>query len=348
MIKPTPGRIVWYRPSAKDLDGAFISHHGGLDPAMKVLGNAPLSAQIVGVQNDRLVNLIVFDAEGWGFPRLNVPLMQDDDKDEPVLGGYAEWMPYQQGQAKKAQVEQGGVTGIGAAAANVISTTAAAALSHRDYQIEVELQATGNDAPRVKPEDITALIVNEAYMVTPSGRTTICELTLKNGFTVRGESSVVSIANFDAEKGKRYAREDATDKLWQLQGYLLAQQLYEGTAHVGGKLPADRLRDLIAIQTAPGTVDADEYMRGMANGLILALSVVTGGEPQYVEAEKDFKKRVQNEKRDLDAKMGKLAPFLTSNKFLELPKAEQDRMWRQHQIMQAYSTVLSERIAAFE
>lgn len=52
----------------------------------------------------------------------------------------------------------------------------------------------------------------------------ICELTLQNGFTVRGEAAVVSKANFDSEIGKTISRKNACDKIWQLEGYLLQQQ----------------------------------------------------------------------------------------------------------------------------
>jgi hypothetical protein len=37
---------------------------------------------------------------GKTFPKLSVTLVQDGDQ-LPSGGGYAEWMPYQQGQAKK-------------------------------------------------------------------------------------------------------------------------------------------------------------------------------------------------------------------------------------------------------
>lgn len=48
-------------------------------------------------------------------------------------------------------------------------------------------------AQRVTMDDVLAEIVGETYTVLPSGRVTVCELTLKNGFTVRGESAVVFI-----------------------------------------------------------------------------------------------------------------------------------------------------------
>lgn len=80
-------------------------------------------------------------------------------------------------------------------------------------------------APRVTPEDVAAAIKAETYTVLPDGRTTICQLTLDNGYTVNGESACVSAENFDAEIGRQVAREDAVNKVWPLLGFRLADQL---------------------------------------------------------------------------------------------------------------------------
>jgi hypothetical protein len=97
-----------------------------------------------------------------------------------------------------------------------------------DMQDEKTIQAAGKTtAPRILPEQIEATIVGETYTVLPSGRVTVCELALVNGFTVRGESSVVSIENFDAEIGRAFSRKKAVDQIWPLEAYLLKQRLYE-------------------------------------------------------------------------------------------------------------------------
>ena len=56
---------------------------------------------------------------------------------------------------------------------------------------------------------------------------TFCVLVLKNGFTVTGESACVSRKNFNAEIGRRIARENAVAKVWPLMGYELKQRLSE-------------------------------------------------------------------------------------------------------------------------
>lgn len=61
----------------------------------------------------------------------------------------------------------------------------------------------------------------------PMGRkTTVCVLTLVNGFEVVGTSACVDPSNFDFEIGKKYAFEDAFNKLWELEGYRLQNDLY--------------------------------------------------------------------------------------------------------------------------
>ncbi len=50
---------------------------------------------------------------------------------------------------------------------------------------------------------------------------------LKCGFTVTGRAAVVDPSNFDIEKGRSIALNDAVDQLWKLEGYRLQWKLYE-------------------------------------------------------------------------------------------------------------------------
>ena len=54
---------------------------------------------------------------------------------------------------------------------------------------------------------------------------TFCVLVLRNGFTVTGESACASPENFDAEVGRRIARENAINKVWPLPGFRLRDEL---------------------------------------------------------------------------------------------------------------------------
>lgn len=95
-----------------------------------------------------------------------------------------------------------------------------------ELELEMEINNKGLNAPRIRQKDIDSVIVGEDYIVLPSGKTMICELTLENGFTVRGEASVVSKANFNHDIGKKISKQNARDKIWELEAYLLQERVY--------------------------------------------------------------------------------------------------------------------------
>ena len=97
IITPTVGRKVWYRPSQFDKTGPV---------PMQAIKDQPLDATIIAVWGDRMVNVLVTDIMGRQFPVLSVTLKQEGDTmavdaEGKEIGRYVEWMPYQQGQAKK-------------------------------------------------------------------------------------------------------------------------------------------------------------------------------------------------------------------------------------------------------
>lgn len=90
MIKPTIGRVVWYHPSPAD---AVAKNPGDIHPAL-----------VTKVWSDSSINLAIFDSNGVPYPRTSVLLVQDGEPSP--ASGYAEWMPYQIGQAARtAQAE---------------------------------------------------------------------------------------------------------------------------------------------------------------------------------------------------------------------------------------------------
>ena len=133
-------------------------------------------------------------------------------------------------------------------------------MSTTDETIEQEIQAKGLTAPRVTPADIEANIASEHYFTAGEGvigafvagefgahggdtvavrrdiaspealkpslnLLTFCVLVLRNGFTVTGESACASPENFDAEVGRKIARQNAINKVWPLMGYELRSKL---------------------------------------------------------------------------------------------------------------------------
>ena len=129
-----------------------------------------------------------------------------------------------------------------------------------DQTIEQEIQAKGKTAARITPDDIEANIASTHYFTAYQGATsqeaknagdgveenlrfeddgcakswtvpqnlkllTFCVLVLRNGFTVTGESACASPENFDAEIGRKIARQNAVQKIWPLMGYELRTNL---------------------------------------------------------------------------------------------------------------------------
>lgn len=109
-----------------------------------------------------------------------------------------------------------------------------------DQSIEQEIQAKGKTAPRVTPADIEAEIAEELFFTaadgiegkggqvahnSPARLLTFCVLVTRNGFTVSGESACASPENFDAEIGRKIARQNAAAKLRPLLGFRLRDKL---------------------------------------------------------------------------------------------------------------------------
>ena len=89
-----------------------------------------------------------------------------------------------------------------------------------------------SNAPKVTLQEVEDAITDETYTVLPDGRTTVCQLTLYNGFTVEGSSACVSIENFNAELGNKYSRQRALDEAWKVMGFRLADRLWQQTQQI--------------------------------------------------------------------------------------------------------------------
>lgn len=112
--------------------------------------------------------------------------------------------------------------------------------------LDDQIKAAGADkAPRITQADVEANIASEHYFTAADAAhapysvnmpnssfdneclqlLTFCVLVLKNGFTVTGESACASPENFNAEIGRKIARQKAVDKVWPLMGYELRTAL---------------------------------------------------------------------------------------------------------------------------
>ena len=95
MIEPTVGRMVHFTPAK----ASTILRH-----------EQPLAAIVTYVWNPRMVNLTVFDPNGASHACTSVTLLQDDDVPNEA-GYYAQWMPFQKGQAAKTEALEAKISG---------------------------------------------------------------------------------------------------------------------------------------------------------------------------------------------------------------------------------------------
>lgn len=82
-------------------------------------------------------------------------------------------------------------------------------------------------AKRLSMADIQSTIVGESYHRVPGSTFMVCFLTLRNGFIVTGESACADPEAYDQATGEKYARQNAVEKIWTLEGYLLRERLQQ-------------------------------------------------------------------------------------------------------------------------
>ena len=165
---------------------------------------------------------------------------------------------------------------------------------------------------RVTQEDVDAAITKVEYTVLPDQRTTICLLTLDNGYTVRGESSCVAVENFDKALGEEYALKDAKSKVWPLLVFRLADELKYGKR----------------VSQHTVTLSCTGVLAGIYS----------------VKTEPTVKEKLQGEAGDLATKLRALDQFITGNtSFHGLPRIQQELLIKQREYMRDYLSVLSAR-----
>lgn len=94
-----------------------------------------------------------------------------------------------------------------------------------DQDLEQRLQELGANAPRLTPDRIMSKIQKEQFIHLPGSTLTICVLTLVNGYELVGHSACASPENYNKEIGEKLAKERAVRQIWELEGYVLKNQL---------------------------------------------------------------------------------------------------------------------------
>jgi Phage protein (N4 Gp49/phage Sf6 gene 66) family len=105
--------------------------------------------------------------------------------------------------------------------------------SKMSYEEATQKVAQTATHPRVTKEDIEHKIANVDYTV--KNQTTVCFITMKNGFVSIGHSTPASAENFKSDIGESFAYDHAFRQLWQMEGYLLCEKLRGDLKHAEPK-----------------------------------------------------------------------------------------------------------------
>lgn len=90
------------------------------------------------------------------------------------------------------------------------------------------MRDTGDTLPnKLTMGDILDTVMRADYYRLGDSTTTICRLTLRNGFTVIGQSACIDPLEFNKSIGEKVAWDNALEKIWELEGYLLQQRRHE-------------------------------------------------------------------------------------------------------------------------
>lgn len=80
----------------------------------------------------------------------------------------------------------------------------------------------------VTKQQIDELLKKSEFRIeTVYDKVTIVNCKLPNGFVITEASGAVDLANYDEKIGKKICMERIENKLWELEGYALAKQLYD-------------------------------------------------------------------------------------------------------------------------
>ena len=85
----------------------------------------------------------------------------------------------------------------------------------------------------VSLNDIQAKVKKTTYTILPDTTTTVCQIHMENGYVILGTSACVDPSKFNQALGEKYAYEDAVNKAWPLEGYLLAEEIFKRKAADG-------------------------------------------------------------------------------------------------------------------
>lgn len=80
---------------------------------------------------------------------------------------------------------------------------------------------------KITPEHVQSVISHAQFHRFTGTTVTVCCITLKNGHTVVGQSACADPEEFNGDLGQQLAYEDAKNKIYGLEAYLLSEALFQ-------------------------------------------------------------------------------------------------------------------------
>lgn len=91
-----------------------------------------------------------------------------------------------------------------------------------DYEFTSSIAALTRDSRYGKPPGVVE-VGKSISLHDRAALMTVHVIFMKNGFTIIGTSAPLDPANFNAELGRKFAREDAIRQIWPAMGFARAQ-----------------------------------------------------------------------------------------------------------------------------
>lgn len=107
--------------------------------------------------------------------------------------------------------------------------------TYSDLEVALQVLADNLQVPKVTENMVLSKVIKKTFTVMPGRRTVVCEITMQNGFTHRGEASML-VDGSDYEMGKVRSLMKAVQAAWPFEAYLVREQLYQQSLRESGLL----------------------------------------------------------------------------------------------------------------
>lgn len=85
-----------------------------------------------------------------------------------------------------------------------------------------------NQATRLSPATVMAMVESKSFTLTPSGKAIVCEIVLNTGWTCHGVARVIDLENFDEQRGKEAAESKAMVEVFDYAAVRMQEAIHSG------------------------------------------------------------------------------------------------------------------------